>query len=156
MLHERRGRKRARRPDPAPILIRYDSEIDAFALRSWSEAEVIHCQALRWTPVDAKRAADAGSFVDKHHRGLRTQFGPGHLGEFDVAVDRVNAIGRHHLDAFDRADVDAVRAENAAIAVDENIELALQAALGFFEANGLCVADLCFDRGVAGVETSIR
>ena len=117
---------------------------------------MVHRQALGRAPVDAKRAANAGSLVDQHHRGLGTQFGAGHLGQLDVAVDRVNAIGRDHLDAFDRADIDAVRAENAAIAVDEDIELALQTALGFFEADRLRVTNFGFDRGVAGVDPAIR
>ena len=55
-----------------------------------------------------------------------------------------------------RADVDAVGAEDAAVAVDEDVELALQAALGFLEADRLGVADLGLERGVAGAETAIR
>src|SRR5215213_888467 len=137
-------------------LVRHHREIDALALRSRREAEVIHRQALRRAPIDAQRAADAGSLIDQHYRRLRTQFSAGHFGELDVTVDGMNAIGRDHLDALHRADVDTIGAQDAAIAVDEDVELALQAALGLFEADRFRIADLCLDRGVAGVETAVR
>src|SRR5687768_14343016 len=101
-----------------PVLVRHDREIDALALGSRREAEVIHRQTLCRAPVNAKRAANARPLVDEHYGSLRTQFGTGHFGELDVTVDRVDALGRDHLDASDRADIDTVSAEDAAIAVD--------------------------------------
>src|SRR5688572_24716171 len=68
----------------------------------------------------------------------------------------MDTIGRDHLDAANRADIDAVRAENAAIAVDEDIELTLQTALGFLKTNRLGVAYLCLDGGITSVETPVR
>src|SRR3954463_2546542 len=81
-----------------PLLVRHDGEIDALALGSRREAEVIHGQTLSRAPVDAQGAANAGSLIDHHHGCLGSQFGPLYLVEFDVAVDRVDAIGRDHLD----------------------------------------------------------
>ena len=77
------------------------------------------------------------------------------LHQFDVAVDRVDAIQGDHLDALDRADIDAVGAKDAAVAIDEDVELALQAALGLVESDRLGVADLGFDSGVARAETAV-
>ena len=53
-----------------------------------------------------------------------------------------------------RTDVGAAVAEDAAIAVDEDVELALQAALGFFEADRLGVADFDFERRVARADAA--
>ncbi len=56
------------------------------------------------------------SLVDHHRGGVRSEFGARQLRQLDIVVDRVDAIGRNHLDALVRAGIDAAVAENAAVA----------------------------------------
>src|SRR5690606_33167352 len=78
------------------------------------------------------------------------------FGHFDIVVDAVDPLRRDHLDALVRADIGATVAENAAVAIDEDVELALEAALGFLEADGLGVADFGFERVVHGSHAALR
>ena len=119
-----------------------DGEIDAFAGVGRCLAEMVHGQALGWAPIDANSATDATALVDNHGGSVLTKFASGHLGQFDIVIDRVDSFGRDHLDALMWASVDAAVTENAAIAVNEDIELTLEAALGFFEPDRLGEANL--------------
>ncbi len=136
-------------------LVGDDSEIHAFAHVGWGLAEVIHRQAFSWTPVHADAAADAGSLVDDHNGGVLTEFGARHFCQFDVVVNGIDAIGRDHLDASMWTGVDTTIAENAAITVNKNVELTLQAALGLFESDRLGEANFDFKGSVHGTNATV-
>src|SRR5215210_7234592 len=103
---------------------------------------MVHGQALSRAPVNTDAAADAAALVDHHCRRIGAELGPGHLRQLDIVVDRVDAIRRDHLNTAVRAGVDAAVAKDAAVAVDEDVELALEAALGFLETDRFGEADL--------------
>src|SRR6476661_2885980 len=137
------------------VSVGHDREVDAFPGFRRCDAEMIHRQALCRAPVDADAAADAAPLVDDHCRGVRAKLGPGHLGQLHVIVDRVDPLRRDHLDAPVWAGIDAAIAEDAAVAVDENIELALEATLGLLEADRLGETDFDLERRVQRADAAI-
>src|SRR5688572_6260192 len=127
------------------ILVRDDCQVNAFAGVGRGHAEVIHGQALGWAPVDAQATANAAALVDDHGGGVWSEFASGHLRQADIAIDRVDALGADHFDAVVRAYIHAAVAENAAVSIDKDVELALQAALGFLEADAFGHAHFGFE-----------
>src|SRR4051794_710293 len=136
-------------------LVGDDGEVDAFAHVGWGLAEVIHRQAFSWAPVHADAAPYASSLVDDHRGGVLTEFRARHFCQFDVVVNGMDAIGRDHLDAAMRTGVDAAIAKNTAITIDEDVELTLQAALGFFKSDRLGEADFDLKGSVHSADAPI-
>ena len=71
-------------------------------------------------------------------------------------VDRVDAVERDHFDHADWAGIDTAVAQNAAVSVNEDIQLALQAALGLLKAHRLRIAEFDFERGFVLEEAAIQ